>query len=71
MIKLTCNKCKEEVQVSPYFDNCRIKTETWSMYAMATAKAVCPCCGAYITQEFKHLLNARDIAELAQREGTI
>lgn len=73
MIKVTCNKCKEEVAVPLYFYDIRILTEEGPMYrnegyvASAIGKAICPCCGNEIREHCRCPIYNEDIVELATR----
>lgn len=73
MLKITCNKCKQEVTVPLYFYDIRILTEEEPMYhnktyvASAIGKAICPCCGNEIYEHCSNPIFNDDIVELATR----
>lgn len=73
MLKITCNKCKQEVTVPLYFYDIRILTRDEPMYrdkeyvASATGKAICPCCGNEIYEHCNNPIFNDDIVELATR----
>lgn len=73
MIKVTCNKCKQEVTVPLYFYDICILTEgdpfrhNRSYIASATGKAICPCCGHEIHEHCHCPIYNEDIVELATR----
>ena len=73
MIKVTCNKCKEEVVVPLYFYDIRILVEDNPMNmhreytASAIGKAICPRCGNEIREHCTNLIFNDDIINLATR----
>lgn len=73
MLKITCNKCKQEVTVPLYFYDIRILTEEEPMYrnktyvASAIGKAICPCCGNEIYERCNNPIYNDDIVALATR----
>ena len=73
MIKVTCNRCKEEVAVPLYFYDVRILTRDEPMYrdkeyvASAIGKAICPCCGNEIREHCSSPIFNDDIIDLATR----
>lgn len=73
MLKITCNKCKQEVTVPLYFFDIRILTEEEPMYrtksyvASAIGKAICPCCGNEIREHCRNPIFDDDIVALATR----
>ena len=73
MIKVTCNKCKEEVVVPLYFYDVRILVEDNPMNmrreytASAIGKAICPCCGNEIREHCRNPIFNDDIIALATR----
>jgi hypothetical protein len=73
MIKVTCNKCKEEVVVPLYFYDVRILVEDNPMNmhreytASAVGKAICPCCGNEIREHCRSPIFDSDIKDLATR----
>jgi hypothetical protein len=73
MLKITCNKCKQEVTVPLYFYDIRILTEeepiyhTKSYIASAIGKAICPCCGDEIYEHCRNPIYNDDIVALATR----
>lgn len=75
ILRLTCEKCKSEVDVHLYYNDYRITTTTWhdikdpEYTAEAKGKAFCPCCGTVIHANFKHTLYKDEIIELAQRSN--
>jgi hypothetical protein len=73
MIKVTCNRCKEEVVVPLYFYDVRILVEDNPMNmhreytASAMGKAICPCCGNEIREHCRSPIFDSDIKDLATR----
>jgi hypothetical protein len=73
LIKVTCNKCKEEVAVPLYFYDTRIVVEDspTTMHreytASAMGKAICPCCGNEIREHCKCPIFYDDIIQFATR----
>ena len=73
MLKITCNKCKQEVTVPLYFYDIRILTRDELMYrdkeyvASAIGKAICPCCGNEIYEHCSNPIFNDDIVALATR----
>ncbi len=74
-MRVTCNRCREEVEVVFYFYEQRITsehflpTDTTEFRATSLAKAICPCCGAEIKERFSSLISSMDIVRLAIRKG--
>lgn len=68
---VTCNKCKEEVQVNMYLYDIYIhKTadifdyhEYWE--ARCRGKVICPCCGVEIHKYYARPIEHSDIIKLA------
>lgn len=68
---VTCDKCKEEVQVNMYLYDASIGknivafscTEYWE--ARCRGKAICPCCGVEIHKYYARPIETSDIIELA------
>ena len=73
MLKLTCNRCKQEVVVPLYFYDIRILVEdnpvnmNREYTASALGKAICPNCGNEIQEHCKSLITLSDIENLATR----
>lgn len=73
MIKVTCNRCKNEVTVPLYFYDVRIIVEDEPIYrnknyvASAIGKAICPCCGNEICERCHNTIYNDDIIALATR----
>ena len=73
IIKVTCNKCKEEVFVPLYFYDVRILVEEdpasmrREYTASAIGKAICPCCGNEIREHCHNPIFDDDIKDLATR----
>jgi hypothetical protein len=73
MIKVTCNRCKEEVVVPLYFYDIRILMEDEPIYhskeyiASAMGKAICPQCGNEIHEHCRCPIFNDDIIKLATR----
>ncbi len=73
MIKVTCNRCKEEVVVPLYFYDVRILVEDNPMSmlreytASAIGKAICPRCGNEIREHCRCPIFNDDIIDLATR----
>ena len=72
LIKVTCNKCKQEVAVPLYFYDVRIIVEedfnhSKSYVASALGKAICPCCGNEIYEQCRSPIFNDDIIKLATR----
>lgn len=71
LIQVTCNNCKEKVDVPLYFYDVRIIVEDNPMTmcreytASAMGKAICPCCGHEIREHCKRPIYPNDIIELA------
>ena len=72
---VTCNRCREKVEVVFYYYEQQITserfrpTDTTEFRATTMAKAICPCCGAEINQRFSSLISSMDIVRLAIMEG--
>lgn len=73
MIKVTCNRCKEEVIVPLFFYDVRILVEDNPMdmcrgyTALAYGKAICPQCGYEIREPCRCPIFNDDIIDLATR----
>lgn len=73
MIKLTCDRCKQEVTVPLYFYDIRILIEDNPVNmereytASALGKAICPECGNEIREHCKCPITLSDIKKLATR----
>lgn len=73
MIKVTCNKCKEEVVVPLYFYDVRILVDENPIdmrrgyTASAWGKAICPQCGNDIDEQCRCPIFDDDIINLATR----
>ena len=73
MIKVTCNRCKEEVVVPLYFYDVRIVVEDNPVNmqreytASALGKAICPQCGNEIREHCRCPIFDDDIIKLATR----
>ena len=71
---VTCDKCKEEVEVNMYLYDIHIyKTadifdyhEYWE--AQCRGKAICPCCGVEIHKYYARPIAPSDIIKLAMGE---
>lgn len=68
---ITCDKCKEEVQVNMYFYDVNICKESNPFYfaeyweACCRGKAICPCCGYEIQRRYVRPIEPNDIIKLA------
>lgn len=68
---VTCQHCKEEVDVSMYFYNHMITKEQFlptdavEYKAFVIGKAICPFCGAEINKKFSSIISRKDIIRLA------
>lgn len=73
LIQVTCNKCKEKVNVPLYFYDTRIIVEDnpTTMHreyiASAIGKAICPCCGNEIREHFSSEITQSDIISMATK----
>ena len=73
-MRTTCDNCKCDVEVSMYFNNARIVTETChrileeDYIAMIDGKAICPVCGHYIYKIFHQRITDDDILWLTTGE---
>lgn len=73
-MKLTCENCKCDVEVSMYFNNARITTRHATLdfeedyTAFIDGKAICPACGHYITKIFHCRITDDDILWLTTGE---
>ena len=73
MIKVTCNQCKNENVVNPYFyapiirviEDPSLCRRTYT--ANVTGDYVCPSCGATTTELFECPISTGDIVNLALR----
>lgn len=74
-MKITCKRCKEEVEVAMYFFNKRITTKCYlpgdpeEYHAVTFGRAICPCCGAEINEKFSSMISSKDIVQLAIGQG--
>lgn len=70
-MKITCNYCKEEVDVAFYFSDALITTEMsfyegYTYYrAQARGRTICPACGKTIDKIFTEDITKTDIIKLA------
>lgn len=72
MNRITCNHCKQDVDVAMYFFGARITTHD-SMFAIGeqyyeaivNGKAICPLCGKEILEIFHSEIGVNDIIALA------
>ena len=68
---VTCDKCKEEVQVNMYFYDANIRKESDPFYfaeyweARCRGKTICPSCGVEIHKYYARPINPNDIIKLA------
>lgn len=68
---ITCQYCKEEVDVSMYFYNHMITEEHFFLSnateykAFVIGRAICPCCGSEINEKFSSIIYNTDIVKLA------
>ena len=75
-MRITCQNCKEEVDVAMYFYNQLIATEeifltqTREYEARVRGKAICPCCGSEINETFSSIIPYSKIIELATGKET-
>ena len=73
LIQVTCNKCKEKVDVPLYFYDTRIiieddpNTMRREYTASAIGKAICPCCGNEIREHCQCPIFYNDIIQFATR----
>jgi hypothetical protein len=71
----TCKCCREEVEVNMFFYNRKILStrlmpdDLEDYRAVVRGRAICPCCGAEINEEFSSLISRRDIVRLAIGKG--
>lgn len=71
---VTCDKCKEKVEVNMYFYDALIGKEVdvfwlaeyWE--ARCRGKAICPCCGTEIHKYYARPIAPSDIIKLAMGE---
>ena len=74
-MRITCNCCKEEVEVALYFYNQEIAVVDYfpsaekGYRAATSAKAICPCCGVEINKRFASEISSNDIVQLAIGKG--
>lgn len=74
-MRITCEICKEEVDVSMYFYDTRVDKAQFLpsdpiLYrAVTNGRAICPSCGADISKTFSSFISSRDIVRLAIGEG--
>ena len=68
---ITCQHCKQEVDVPMYFYNHMIIEEHFFLSnateykAFVIGKAICPCCGSEINEKFSSIIDDTDIVKLA------
>ena len=68
---VTCDKCKEEVQVNMYFYDASIGKESDPFYfaeyweARCRGKAICPNCGVEIQRRYVRPIETSNIIKLA------
>ena len=73
MLKLTCDRCKQEVIVNPHFYDADItKTgeplyQTRSFTAVVRSESICPHCGHHLDNYHKCPISTSDIIDLALR----
>ena len=73
-MKITCNCCKQEVEIPMYFYNERITTESYMQFgteeykAFIDGKAICPICGNEIREIFHSTISKKDIVWLITGE---
>ena len=73
MLKLTCNRCKQEVVVNPHLYDASIfvkeepRYQTHSFNATVRSEAMCPHCGNHMYNFHKCPISTSDIVELALR----
>ena len=66
-MKVTCNNCKQEVEVPMYFYNERITTTSYLQFnteeykAFIDGKAICPLCGNTMHEIFHSIISKEDI----------
>lgn len=71
LIKVTCDRCKQEIWIPFYFSNFKITTESYcstgsvDYYARTTGTGICYCCGAQISKHFNSIITNDDIIALA------
>ena len=73
MINITCNNCKQKVEVPMYFYNVYISTHDSHMIrekaeyyrAITSGKAICPNCGTEIRETFYSEISDEDIIRIA------
>ena len=75
-MRITCNYCKEEVDVAFYFNDALITTEEnfyegYIYYrAQARGRAICPACGKTIDKRFTEHITKKDIIKLVTGESS-
>jgi hypothetical protein len=73
MLKITCNRCKEEVIVNPHFHDAYITItdepiyQTRSFAAVVRSETICPHCGHHLSNYHKCPVSTSDIIDLALR----
>lgn len=73
-MKVTCENCKNDVEVSMYFNNARITTQKYMLNfkefytAIIDGKAICPLCGNHISEIFHKQITDDDILWLTTGE---
>ena len=66
-MRITCNNCKQEVEVPMYFYNERITTTSYHQFgtneykAFIDGEAICPLCGDTIHEIFYSTISKKDI----------
>lgn len=72
-MKVTCNNCKQEVEVPMYFYNERITITSYLQFdteeykAFIDGKAICPLCGSAIYEIFHSRISKEDIIWIATK----
>ena len=73
MLKITCDRCKEEVVINPHLYDATIRIEdepiyqTRSYVAVVRSEAICPRCGNHLYNYHKCPVSTSDIIDLALR----
>jgi hypothetical protein len=76
LINFTCEYCKEDFTIQPYFGKPRIYTNEDPLamneyyIARVVAKAVCPCCGTVNELSCENDIFSDDIIDFAIRRYT-
>lgn len=75
MVKVKCDRCREEVDVALYLYNAKIEfirylpSDPEDYRAAVDARATCPVCGGEIRKHFAKLVGRADIIKLAVGKG--